>query len=881
MKLSNQNDDMLATSETPTTEVPKRVLSRSISEALILGICLIAPWLFGAVDAWAELILCFLIVVVSLVGMIQHRDAKSIRLSIPSLAITGLFVYGIAQQTAIPQLRTYLSTYQYAGKTLTLFPVESEQVLGENSRPVKLPKASVSIYPEGTRQAVARLAGGWLLFESVARLDSPYFMLRRFGLMTVVNSCLLSVFSMVQWLTWNGKIYRLRLSPHPDLAWYAGGPFICHNHLAAYLNIGFGFSVGLILATFKGDPLFGRDRGQRLWPVLIAGVVLTGLVVSHSRGGLLAALASMVLLLATQRFRLGWSALAFVFLALAAVLALMATGSDTPWARLATLSTATKDVRWEVWRVAFKAWVQRPCLGYGLGSFGSAVSPFTDKEAHAIYQRAENQYFDLLVEGGVVGLALGLTAIGFTIINGRRAIERTRVVYERLFVIGGFFGGIGLLLHWMTDFSFHIPGVAVSVVVLSALLCRLGLEHGGSWALELRWWPLRFLAVVVAPLLLCAMILVPATRNARVEVALWRAGLPLPDTLAPTPALPNHTPGDLREQIETYDYALSLRPDWLEGYLRRGLAYLELYQVTAALWLKESNHDLDETQLALLSDPLWLRAQLIERSKSNDGGSSPAISPLDQEPVVKFLIPAAQSFLEARRACKFSALANAELTSLHYLLKTPDPSTRYLERLIALAGADATLLVIGGKIAYQDGDPDTMVVCFRRALEVNPEVWQPVAGASLLTLSVDRILSEVIPPDQGHLALYFAEGFRNTTRKAREALLKGALEMIPRDVTMTPAEIDYYLALTHYGLGEIKEAIPALTSSLRLDPRNTDRRLRLIQWLANSNAWKEAKLQANIGLQFEPNNPKLLDWQRITIERVAYGLHSSSSDSEP
>ena len=105
--------------------------------------------------------------------------------------------------------------------------------------------------------------------------------------------------------------------------------------------------------------------------------------------------------------------------------------------------------------------------------------------------------------------------------------------------------------------------------------------------------------------------------------------------------------------------------------------------------------------------------------------------------------------------------------------------------------------------------------------------------------------------------------------------------MIPRDVTMTPAEIDYYLALTHYGLGEIKEAIPALTSSLRLDPRNTDRRLRLIQWLANSNAWKEAKLQANIGLQFEPNNPKLLDWQRITIERVAYGLHSSSSDSEP
>ena len=869
---------MLATSEIPLTESPARRRLRSITEGLLIGMCSIAPWLFGAVDAWAELVLCLLIVVVSLLGMILQITARSVTLSVPSFALAGLILFGIAQQTSIPRLASFFSTYKTSNATLTLFPEVPERLISDPSRMIETPSPTVSVNPEGTRLAVARLMAGWVLFETVTRLDAPYLVFRRFGLMTVVNSCLLSVYAMIQWLTWNGRIYRIRLSPHPDLAWYSGGPFICHNHLAAYLNLGFGFSIGMLLAALKGDPWFGRRRGQRYWPVLIAGLILAGLVISHSRGGVLAAMAAASVLLVTQRLRLGRSLLAFVFLALTALTVLLATGSETPWARLSTLANSSEDVRWNVWRVAIHAWSLRPFLGWGLGTFGFAVTPFTDKDVHAFYQRGENQYIDLLVEGGIVGLGLGLTVIGFTIANARRALSGSRLAYERAFLAGGIFGGVGLLLHWMTDFSFHIPAVSVSVIVLAALVCRLGWENGGSWALVVPSRLLNVLVRVALPAAVCAMVVTPAIRNTKVEALLFRAGLPLPDSFLPEPAIPSHAPGDLRDQIQTLDRALSLRPDWAEGYLRRGLAYLELYQVTAGLWLKQAEPNLKPSEAFLMSDPLWLRITLLERSKS-PGSSITEL--LNQEPIQQYLVPAAESFLQARRCCKVLALANMECANLHYLLRTTDPSSVYIQRAFALAGASPSVLVITGKLANEDGDIDTMKKCWRRALEVNPEVWVAVAAPAMSTLTPEQILSDVIPPDQGRLALFLATGFEGTKRSMREALLNGALEMIPHDVTLDPADVKYQIAMTYYQLGQTEDAVNQLVASLRLAPKDTSRRLALIQWLSELKAWKEARLHANLGLQLQPNEPNLLGWQRLIIERIAQGDKPSDEMINP
>ena len=767
-----------------------------------------------------------------------------------------------------------VSTFAYSGKSLTLAPKTSEKLIVESLDRVDLPKATISVNPEATQLAVARLAAAWLLFEAVMRLDSPALLFRRFGFLTIVNSCLLSVLALVQWLTWNGRVLWLRPSPHPDLAWYSGGPFFCHNHLAAYLNLGFGFSIGLMMATLKREFRGTTGRSRRYWPIVIAGIVLTGLVVSHSRGGFLAAFVAMSLMFATQRLRLGTSLLAFAFLGFSAALLVLATGSDSPWSRFLTVLQPLEDIRWDVWRVSIEAWGWRPWLGYGLGSFGWAVAPFTHKDVHAFYQRGENQYIDLLVEEGLIGLGIALTAIGFVIRNARLAIRSTTVPSDRVFLIGGFFGAVALMLHWLTDFSFHIPGVAVSVVVLAALLCRLGLRDGLSWFSARLSRSLRLPISTVFPAMLCFMMLAPAIRNAKVEADLWRSQLPLPDTLAPTPNRASHTPGDLRDQIQVYDRALSLRPDWSEGYLRRGLAYLELYEVTARLWLRESSADLGTRRIEMMADPLWLRYRMVEALKSSDG-SLEAL--LDQDPIRDLLIPAVKSFLEARRCCRVNALAEIEIANLCYLLRSEDPSSRYIERAYALAGANPSLLYLAGQLAIQDGNIDLAALCWRRAIEVNPTFFGAVAIVSMCTLPAEKILSGVIPPDQGHYAVMFATEFNILSPASREILLNGALELIPRDVTLKPSEIPFHNALAYHALDRHADAIASITESLRLDPLKTEYRLRLIQWLSDKQDWEEARNQVNIGLDFDRGNKSLSQWRRFLVAKIAEGSSRSLS----
>src|SRR5207247_370360 len=138
--------------------------------------------------------------------------------------------------------------------------------------------------PEATIQTAARLAAAWIVFQMVLELGGGTASLRRFGVAVTINSVLLALFALVQSLTWNGKVYWVRPTPQVS-AWFSGGPFICHNHLAAYLNLGLGLALGFLLNPGEWG---SRRRGDRLWAAYAASVILVGIIASHSRSGLLA-----------------------------------------------------------------------------------------------------------------------------------------------------------------------------------------------------------------------------------------------------------------------------------------------------------------------------------------------------------------------------------------------------------------------------------------------------------------------------------------------------------------------------------------------------------------------------------------------------------------
>src|SRR5262249_9293712 len=147
------------------------------------------------------------------------------------------------------------------------------------------------------------------------------------------------------------------------------------------------------------------------------------------------------------------------------------------------------------------------------------------------------------------------------------------------------------------------------------------------------------------------------------ETELARGDQPAPSTSAVTTRLDRYRTARLEKAVDAVDGALRARPDWSEGYLRRGMLYLSLFRRdTPAEPAAETG---DEENAEVQARPIWLHRgiHLLERS-------APINVPdlLKTPQVSKYLVPAARSFLEARRRCPSVALAHAELASLDYLL---------------------------------------------------------------------------------------------------------------------------------------------------------------------------------------------------------------------
>jgi O-antigen ligase len=133
-------------------------------------------------------------------------------------------------------------------------------------------------------------------------------------------------------------------------------------------------------------------------------------------------------------------------------------------------------MRLSLWRFSWSAWQDHPIWGSGLGSFATATAPYSLRDFGVYFNRAENEYIDLLVEGGMVGLGLGLAALAAIIRGARRAWHAALEPRDWGTVLGACFGGMAVAFHSLFDYGLHVPGVGFSVVVLAAHLYRVGLR---------------------------------------------------------------------------------------------------------------------------------------------------------------------------------------------------------------------------------------------------------------------------------------------------------------------------------------------------------------------------------------------------------------------
>ncbi|MGB0068790.1 MAG: hypothetical protein WBQ11_12140, partial [Isosphaeraceae bacterium] len=510
--------------------------------------------------------------------------------------------------------------------------------------------------------------------------------------------------------------------------------------------------------------------------------------------------------------------------------------------------------------------------GSGLGSFAAATAPHFDRDHGVVFARSENEYFDLLTEGGLLGLGLGLA---FLVGIGRRAIRALVAApsaRDRGAVVGGIFGLLALAFHSLSDFGPHVPGVGIPALIVAGYLVRLGLEAPAPGTRVVPAPTSRKRQVSTALILSGPAVLglVVATRSFapfQVERLVCRSGLPLPGTLQPSPRIPDLSATNLDLMRTALEAALLIQPDWTEGHLRLAQTYLGLYQATTAELISPQLSDPKRT--AIMANPLWLLSHLKSEKRGQLTVSTKEL--LEQEPIRLYLVPAARCFLQARRCRLVSAHAQVGLASLDYLLEHGDCSAAYLKRSLRLAGADSELLNFAALVAAQVNEFELAARFWRRSLEVRDENWAEVADLCSSVLTPQQILADVIP--SGRSAFQFAERLYSAPadHATRDSFLLAALDHLPEDRGLSDADRLSLEAQADAKLNNRDQARERMQAALDLEPSRVEWRNLLIDWLLTWGRSEEAHDVAMVGVYYRPNDPTAQRALERTEEALARG----------
>lgn len=378
--------------------------------------------------------------------------------SLASLALLG----GLQLLPLSPRLLAGISpasgeTYARANEVLTLF----------GRAPVA---ARISIAPTETIQAtlfVASCAGLFFAAAAVSRRATR----RWLGWLLVAAA----VAQIVYAVTAGREDERVH------------GVFVNPNHLAGWLQIAlavaFGFVVESIMtgndrAARAADPLerMYRRWAPVAWRALAWGVILIGILATRSRGGIAAAaivvLVMLVVALSSRHVRhhRAFAAAGSCAIAAGIGIALATTGR---WPLLRFLTTdprdAESDLRVTLWKLSVAAWRDFPIAGSGLGTFREAFRRVQPAGTNLLVEQAHSDSLQILVTGGIVGLALSIVAIGSIAWLLLRGAIGNRHREASAWSLAGFGAIAALTLHGIVEFNFSIPAIPATLAIVTGL----------------------------------------------------------------------------------------------------------------------------------------------------------------------------------------------------------------------------------------------------------------------------------------------------------------------------------------------------------------------------------------------------------------------------
>jgi O-antigen ligase len=274
---------------------------------------------------------------------------------------------------------------------------------------------------------------------------------------------LVSVFGVLQHLTFNGKLYWFREMRYGGIPF---GPYVNRNHFAGF--------VELVLPLALVPLVLGRVRRER-WPIvgLFAILPIGALFLSASRGGIVSFGAELVVLaiVVVLRRTMGKQLLAAGGILLAALLLVSWLGVGQILQRFSSMQSleVSEGKRASMRRDTWRIFLDHPLAGTGLGTLQIVYPPYETLYDGKIVNHTHNDYLEVLAETGLIG---GLCCAWFIGVLLLEALKRSRELnnsFAGALQLSGFVACCGLLVHSLVDFNLHIPSNAILFLLMAHL----------------------------------------------------------------------------------------------------------------------------------------------------------------------------------------------------------------------------------------------------------------------------------------------------------------------------------------------------------------------------------------------------------------------------
>ena len=321
-----------------------------------------------------------------------------------------------------------------------------------------IPK-TISLDPFATQVSAIHFIALFFFFSVLLVLLDSASRIRKLAVVITVFGFGYAFFAILQSVLSPLKIYGIYEATSPF------GSFVNRHNFAAYMEMAVAVPLGLI---FTG----AITKDKKLLYITAIALIGVSLLLSQSRGGLIAFLAQIIFLVllttgtkskSNLALKLGLAVLLFVAVIAGAVFV----GGETSFTRVAETAASTDLTtgRSHIWSVTVEVIKANLPFGAGLGAFGVAYTPHDTMSGLERVEQAHNDYLQVLADAGLVGLLIGGFFL-FRVFIAGRAATRIDNTYRRGIAFGALSGIFAILVHSIFDFVLHTTAVSVLFLTL-------------------------------------------------------------------------------------------------------------------------------------------------------------------------------------------------------------------------------------------------------------------------------------------------------------------------------------------------------------------------------------------------------------------------------